>query len=126
MKSFWFRLLYLARDFRSRKLFEVLRRHSQGEVLDIGGWDFFLTARAKGVPFERWTCLEAGPDRLLEPRDARFSLVHGDGCAMDFPDASFDTVLCVQVLEHVLEPLRMMDEIERLSLIHISEPTRPY
>jgi SAM-dependent methyltransferase len=113
-KPLWFRLLYAARDFRSRKLFDALRRHSGGQVLDIGGWDFFLTARAKGVPFEAWTCLESDPERQLEVEDPRFTQVHGDGCAMDFAEASFDTVLCIQVLEHVLEPLRMTAEIGRV------------
>jgi len=113
-KPLWLRLLYEARDLRSRRLFDALRRHSRGDLLDVGGWDFFLTARAKGVPFERWTCLESDPGRLLEVDDARFRLVHGDGCSMDLADASFDTVLCVQVLEHVLEPLRMTDEIGRV------------
>ena len=113
-KPLWFRLLYVARDFRSRRLFDALRRHARGDVLDVGGWDFFLTARARGVPFDTWTCLESDPERHLEPGDERFVLAHGDGCAMDFGDAAFDTVLCIQVLEHVLEPLRMTDEIGRV------------
>ncbi len=81
----------------------------------MGGWDFFLTARKRGAPFETWTCLESDRERLLELEgDDRFELVHGDGCHMDFEDARFDTVLCVQVLEHVLEPLRMVEEVGRV------------
>jgi SAM-dependent methyltransferase len=44
----------------------------------------------------------------------RVALVRGDGCAMSFPDASFDTVLNLQVLEHVFEPIRMVQEIARV------------
>ena len=113
-KSPLLRPLYFARDWRSRGLFAALRRHCRGRVLDVGGWDFFLTARRKGVPFERWTTLESDPRRLPEVDDARVEVVHGDGCRMDFADASFDTVLSVQVLEHVFEPIRMVAEIGRV------------
>ena len=113
-KPLWVRLLYAARDLRSRALFEALARHSRGAVLDVGGWDFFLTARARGVPFERWTTLERGPGPHPALDDPRFELVRGDGCAMTFADGSFDTVLCIQVLEHVLEPLRLVAEVGRV------------
>ena len=113
-KPLWLRLLYTARDWRSRAMFDALARHTRGEVLDVGGWDFFLTARRRGFEFERWTTLEPDPARTLAVDDGRVHLVHGDGCAMDFADASFDTVLCIQVLEHVLEPLRMVEEIGRV------------
>jgi SAM-dependent methyltransferase len=113
-KSLLTRVLYLARDLRSRALFEALRKHARGDVLDVGGWDFFATARRKGVPFRTWTTLESDPDRLLEIDDARVTLLHGDGCAMQLADESFDTVLNVQVLEHVFEPIRMVQEIGRV------------
>lgn len=113
-KPLWMRLLYVARNFRSRALFDALRRHVHGEVLDVGGWDFFLTVKDHGFRFASWTCLESEPDRAIESDDARFTMVHGDGCAMDFPDACYDTVLSIQVLEHVLEPLKMMDEMGRV------------
>ncbi|MBK7644520.1 MAG: methyltransferase domain-containing protein [Planctomycetes bacterium] len=108
------RLLYALRDLRSRRLFRALREHCRGEVLDVGGWDFFVSATRKGVSFERWTTLEHDRERLLESDDARVLVSYGDGCAMEFADASFDTVLCVQVLEHVFEPLRMVNEIRRV------------
>lgn len=113
-KSWLLRALYWARNVRSRALFDALARHSRGDVLDVGGWDFFLTARERGIPFERWTSLEPDRTRLLETDDARVRVVHGDGCAMELPDASFDTVLNVQVLEHVFEPIRMVNEIARV------------
>ena len=112
--SLLLRLLYRARDWHSRAMFDAMCRHSRGSVLDVGGWDFFLSARKRGVPFERWTTLERAADRLPAIDDPRFEAVHGDGCRMDFADARFDTVLCIQVLEHVLEPLRLTSEIGRV------------
>ena len=91
-----------------------MREHCQGSVLDVGGGDFFLTARQKGIPFDRWTTLEVDRDRVLEVDDDRWSVVFGDGCDMDLPTDSYDTFLSIQVLEHVLEPLRMLQECARV------------
>ncbi len=113
-KSLLTRALYALRDLRSRRVFSALATHCGGDVLDVGGWDFFLTVRSKQIPFERWTCLEIDPRRTLDLDDPRFKCMHGDGCAMDFPDESYDTVISMQVLEHVFEPLRMMDEMARV------------
>ncbi len=38
----------------------------------------------------------------------------GDAMRLDFPDATFDIVVCSQVYEHVPDPVRMMDEIHRV------------
>jgi SAM-dependent methyltransferase len=113
-KSLLLRLLYKARDWRSRAVFRALREHARGEVLDVGGWDFVLSAARHGVQFDRWTTLEVDPHRLLETTDPRVRVVHGDGCAMTLETSSFDTVLNLQVLEHVFEPIRMVEEIARV------------
>lgn len=106
------RLLYAARDFRSRALFAALREHCAGEVLDVGGGRFFETARAQGARFTGWTTLEVSA-RDLPPRAPGQALVVGDGCRLPFQSGRFDTVLSIQVLEHVFEPIRMVEELAR-------------
>ncbi len=113
-KTLLTRLLYLARDIRSREVFRALREHAAGQVLDVGGWDFFLTARRQRVPFAGWTALDIDVRRLPGADDPRFQQVCGDGCALGFRDRVFDTVLCLQVLEHVFEPIRMVEELGRV------------
>ena len=113
-KSWFLRLLYAARDLRSRALLAALRARSKGAVLDVGGWDYVTTAIAKAVPFESWTVLEPTLGRAWERPDPRVRMVRGDGCAIGFASASFDTVLCIQVLEHVHEPGVMVAEIARV------------
>src|SRR4029079_6172109 len=107
-------LLYFARDLRSRALFAALEERSRGRVLDVGGGDFFLTARARGIPFESWTTLEPSAGRAPRIDDPRFLEVAGDGCRMEFEAGSFDTVLAIQVLEHIFEPIRLVEEIGRV------------
>jgi SAM-dependent methyltransferase len=95
-------------------VFEALGRFASGAVLDVGGWDFVLSAIGKKIPFDRWTVLELDPTRIVQVDDPRVSTVHGDGCAMTFDDESFDTVVSLQVLEHVFDPLRMLRELSRV------------
>lgn len=113
-KSPLVRMLYFVRDLRSRALFAALGRYARGSVLDVGGWDFVVSAIKKKIPFERWTVLEVDPGRIVSVEDARVSTVHGDGCALTFADETFDTVVSLQVLEHVFEPLRMVRELARV------------
>jgi SAM-dependent methyltransferase len=114
-KGLLLRFLYAARNLRSRPMFDAMRRYSRGLVLDIGGLDFFLTALRKNIAFEHWTTVEPSADNVPAIDDPRFTFVACDGCDMK-PIASnnFDTVFCIQVVEHVFEPNRMIAEIARV------------
>jgi SAM-dependent methyltransferase len=113
-KTLLTRLGYAARDVMSRSMFAAMRQYGGGAVLDIGGWDFYRTAIRKGISFERWTVLERDPNNVLPGDDPRVDVVHGDGCRMIFPDNRFDTVLGIQVAEHVFEPIRLLSEAVRV------------
>jgi SAM-dependent methyltransferase len=106
---------YKGRDLRYRALFDVLRAHCRGAVLDVGGGAFVRTAIAERVGFASWTVVEPDAADLPVVDDPRVCTMVGDGCALDLPDASFDTVLSIQVLEHVFEPIRMMQELYRVT-----------
>jgi SAM-dependent methyltransferase len=108
------RLLYVARNARSRQLFRALERHTRGRVLDVGGWDFVDTARQRPIEFDQWVTLERDAARLPALHDPRVTVVCGDGCRMGIASNSFDTVVNVQVLEHVFEPMAMVEEITRV------------
>ena len=114
MKSALSRLLYRARNARSRELFRALDRYASGQVLDVGGWDFVDTAVARDIPFDWWVTLERDPDRLPTTRAPNTAVVYGDGCRLGLASDRFDTVVNVQVLEHVFEPLLMVEEIARV------------
>ncbi len=50
----------------------------------------------------------------LDIRRAHGVAVVGDALALCFPDATFDTVLCTEVLEHLPDPQRGVDEMHRV------------
>jgi SAM-dependent methyltransferase len=55
------------------------------------------------------------PNRVsLDIRPAQGVQVVGDAHALCFPDATFDVVLCTEVLEHLVEPQRGIDEMRRV------------
>lgn len=113
-KSLVDRFTTWARNARSPELFSALERHARGDVLDVGGWDFFLSARRDpAIAFTSWTSLDDG-SRLPDVDDPRYRAAAGDGEKMAFPDASFDTALCIQVLEHTFDPLAMVREMSRV------------
>jgi SAM-dependent methyltransferase len=108
-------ILYTLRDLRIREVFQAIRRHCRGRVLDIGGYDFYAVIRRDPrVSFTKWVNLELDPSRLFGDADGRYEAVIGDGCSMEFPDESFDTLVNIQVLEHVMDPLNMVAECSRV------------
>jgi len=113
-KPFLTQLLYRARNLRYADMFDALRAYCKGEVLDVGGWDFVETALRQGIDFDHWVTLERTVGRLPATSDAPVSVVYGDGCALGIASNRFDTVINIQVLEHVFEPIPMVEEIGRV------------
>lgn len=112
-QNYLIKFIYWARNIRSRQLFNILPLYCKGKVLDVGGGDFYFQIKNQ-IKIDQWITLE--PSRSLKPKQKskKFDFVVGDGCDMKFSDSSFDTVLCIQVLEHVFEPIKMFSEIHRV------------
>jgi len=98
----------------ARKLFRAIELFCRGDVLDIGGASFYSYVRERRLNISTWTSLDVDKDRLGTSLDTKHNVIAGDGCEMDFKDCSFDAVLNIQVLEHVMEPLKMISEISRV------------
>ena len=109
------RARYRGRNLRYRALLDAVRRHAAGDVLDVGGGAFVTDAVAAGAEFGSWTVVEPCAADLPAAADPRVRGHVADGCALDLPDAAYDAVLSIQVLEHVFEPIRMLSELHRVA-----------
>jgi SAM-dependent methyltransferase len=79
----------------------IVSHASGGRTLDLGAQNGPYAAH-----FPRRVALDLRPARGVH--------VLGDAQALGFTDASFDVVLCTEVLEHVPEPQRAIDEMFRV------------
>ncbi len=89
----------------TRSFLERLQAHIHGDTLDLGAgtgkYREIIKKQAK-----TYTALDGEPGPNID--------IVGDVHALPFPDASFDTVISTQVMEHVKEPWRMVEEIARI------------
>ena len=92
-------------------------------ALDIGAGNGFFThylsdrfARVAALDFSR-TMLSTNPARLK---------CQGDATRLPFRDASFDVVLCSNLLHHVPAPINAVSEMARIARLSVvlSEPNR--
>src|SRR3989344_2773761 len=114
MRTLMLRLNNMLRLARLRELFRAIDQYCKGEILDVGGFDFFQEiAKRPKVNFSSWTSLELEKNSISFS-DARYKSFVGDGENMQFPSGSFDTILNIQVLEHTFNPTKMLSEIERV------------
>ena len=98
---------YLARRGLARALRELAPQLS-GPLLDVGCGTqpyraLFSAAQYTGLE------LDTPENRAHKQADAFY-----DGERFPFPDASFEALLCNQVLEHVFEPARFLAECRRV------------
>jgi SAM-dependent methyltransferase len=107
---FWLRCIL---DLQLLTIYGFLRRQLpdlRGRVLDVGAgrapWRELLNqTEYVGLDVE-------GSARFGMPRD--IAVVYYDGKRFPFDNATFDHVLCVEVLEHVPDPAALLSEIRRV------------
>jgi SAM-dependent methyltransferase len=79
-----------------------------GDVLEIGP-GYGITTRWLAEHGGRLTAIEVDPSLAADLRrqfDGEVDIREGDGAALPFPDASFDTVVCFTMLHHVPSPAK--------------------
>ncbi|KAL7821160.1 S-adenosyl-L-methionine-dependent methyltransferase [Trichoderma aethiopicum] len=94
------------------------------KILDIGCGPGTITVdlAAKHVPQGHVTGLENAAAVLVQARQlaqekgvANVDFVEGDANALQFPDETFDVVVCHQVLQHVKDPVGVLREMRRVA-----------
>lgn len=105
------RIPYLLREFD---------QYLHGETLDVGAGNAGATlSKALGRGYH---ALDIGDSYKIEREDERGALNYVadlERSNIPLPDASFDTVLCLDVLEHLDDPHRLYRELFRLSRKHV-------
>ena len=80
-------------------------------VLEIGARDGYFSRLLAGL-FDEVTALDLEKPTFEIPG---VTTVQGDVTRLEFPDASFDCVVCTEVLEHVADLERAASEIRRVA-----------
>jgi SAM-dependent methyltransferase len=101
---------YAVRGLNPARL-EAIRRHAVGEVLDVGcgngGYVLHFADRLniRGVDYRSFDAWKARPE-LFEVCDAQ---------ALRLPNASVDTILCFETLEHLPDPEKALRDYFRVA-----------
>jgi ubiquinone/menaquinone biosynthesis C-methylase UbiE len=106
--------------YSRRRLDALLERTMPGpesgpKLLDVGCGTGFHLARLRSRGFEV-AGIDGSEDMLARARTANpgADLRQGDVSALPFPDASFDVVLCVEVLRYLAQPEACLKEMARV------------
>lgn len=90
---------------------------TRGTLLDVGCGvgDFLLLARAEGW---QGTGIEISPQAAAVARARGFRVVVGDATEVELPGTGFDRVHCAHTLEHVPDPVRLLERLHEAVADH--------
>lgn len=110
----------LQRLWHTGKLHAVISsigRYQPANILDVGcasGW--FLNEMAKQFPLAECVGVDAYKPAIMyaQKKYKNIRFIVSDAHKLPFPNNTFDLVICTEVLEHVINPAGVMDEIKRV------------
>lgn len=108
------RILYFLRNLAYRDMFKVINENASGDILDIGGGEFYKDFLKLKIPFKTYTIAEKRKISIPDHMREQIIFREIDNEKLEFPDNSFDTVLCIHMLEHTLNPESIISEIHRV------------
>lgn len=113
-------------------IYELLKQAEPETVLDAGcGEGFVIDFLRKKDPSLRFTGVDADEGAIAYAKamlDEDVRLRTGNVYKLPFSDSSFDAVLCSEVLEHLDDPVKAVEEIKRVTRRYavITVPREPY
>lgn len=98
----------------SLEVLELIKRYSDNNILDIGCG---IGACIKALSREGYECegLEHNKEYVKACLNQGLKVKWGSACRLPYKDNSFDTVLFIEVLEHINDPLKALEEAFRVA-----------
>lgn len=109
--AFWFRRFADLQLATIWTFLEPRLSRLRGNLLDVGCGE--MPYRSCLSPDLSYTGLDV-PQAAAFAMQGSEAIVPFDGVSIPFPNSSFDTVLCTEVLEHAAEPLALIAEMQRV------------
>ncbi|MGB9598990.1 MAG: class I SAM-dependent methyltransferase [Myxococcota bacterium] len=107
-------ILYFFRNLAYSELFKAIRENTKGDILDIGGGEFYRNFLKIKITFNTYTIVDKREISILEDKRERVYFKKGDVEKLDFDNDSFDTIFCIHLLEHTLNPEAVISEMYRV------------
>lgn len=119
--------LHLVHYARTFSIFKVLNTLKLGKVLNVGGADGYHSYLLEKLFNAEVTTLDIN-DHALSVANKRYGLKIKHGSALDipYPDEEFDTVLCIETIEHIENSERVVFELLRVARHHLLISTESF
>lgn len=99
---------------RIRVLLDKAEIKSGHDVLEVGCGAGHILERIKSGNLTGTDISSVQIERAKKRLGKRAILIKAKGEELPFPDKSFDRIICTEVFEHVLEPVKILTEIYRV------------
>lgn len=119
--------LHLVHYARTFSIFRLLNTLDLGSVLNVGGADGCQSHLVRTLFGKSVTTVDIDKGALTIARE-RFGLDVALGSALDLPfaDNSFDTALCIETIEHIRDPGRVVAELTRVARRNVIVSTESF
>ncbi|MFA6456588.1 MAG: class I SAM-dependent methyltransferase [Bacteroidota bacterium] len=97
----------------ARQLISFVRKNASGSILDLGCATGNYSVMLKNLGYDV-KAADVNPEYVRRAKERGIDAVMIDG-NVPFPDKSFDTVICFEVIEHVAELDAVLSEAKRLA-----------
>ena len=99
------------RFHRLKKVAETLAKNCHGQLLDIGCNDCSIT---QFLPKTQFQYIGIDLSRHALQKGKHNQRILSDACNLSFQDQTVDTVSCFEIIEHLQEPHKIIEEIARV------------